>query len=236
MNVQFEPGWQILPLETGTFSLGNALRLIWIPASAEFIAEHCFIREADKSHLYLLYSSPLREIESGAVAGYRSLRGLCIPASAQTMTADSLPIFGNCQIELEKANRHLDQKDDLLADLDHRYLVSYCGTGSNIVIPNEIEQIDVSCLRWCESFQFVTFLQVPPRSAIATWAFGQCSALKTITIPSSATRLAANCFDCCDSLRAVPCCPGSKLARIGDSVFGSCRTFASIILAASCKI
>jgi hypothetical protein len=244
--VTFEPGSQLLRLETETFDFCRRLKSICIAASVEFIGGNCFCA-ADDGMRRLFSPAPgletvtfepgskLREIEPDAFDRCDSLKRLQIPASVEKMTGGSFPDSGDCHIEIEPGNRYFGWVGDFVMNLSHPDLLRYYGTGSEITISDEIEKIDDCCFRFRHSIDFVRFGSLPRLSSIGILAFADCTNLKSISIPASVESLGDLCFRRCESLQIVSFCAGSKLQSIPHGAFQWCHSLESIILPSSVK-
>jgi hypothetical protein len=257
--IRFEPGSQIRRFEKSPFGACESLKSICIPASVEVLCKCCFVREVSDDRLTFLSisrlesvtferGSRLREIEIGGFYGCESVKHICIPASVETMSAGSLPTSRNVRIEIEEGNRNFYMNGDFLMHLDNCRLCRYCGTASEVTIPDEVEQVEEYCFGSCElifeplrlshweSIQCVTFGSMSKLSSIAAGAFSRCRCLETITIPASVRFLGDYCFEGCDSLRTVSFCQGCLLDSIPTCAFTGCCSLESIVLPPSVTI
>jgi hypothetical protein len=180
--------------------------------------------------------SKLREIESDAFYGCGQLRRISIPPSVTKMTWGSFPESNDFQIELEKGNEYFEMREDFLVDFRRHHVVRYFGSGSELVISDEIEEIGERCFRSCQTICFVRFGSMSRLSSIGASAFANCLFLIRINIPSTVTSLGPSCFSRCLSLQTVSFCSGSLLNSIPKHGFSSCECLQSIVLPPSVKI
>jgi hypothetical protein len=66
-------------------------------------------------------------------------------------------------------------------------------------------------------------------TAIASYAFQNCSSLTSVTIPDSVTTIGDYAFSSCSSLTSVTI--GDSVTYIGDSAFSSCDSLRSVVFA-----
>jgi hypothetical protein len=151
------------------------------------------------------------------------------------MTAGSFPGSRGCVIEIESGNQYFHMKGDFMMDLIDRLIVRYCGTATEVTIPDEIEIIGEYCFSMCESICFVRFGSVSKLSSIELRAFWVCSELKMIEIPSSVTSLGDRCFELCQLLGVASFCRGSQLDSIPARAFFACVSLESIVLPSTVK-
>ncbi|MEG1582027.1 MAG: leucine-rich repeat domain-containing protein, partial [Clostridia bacterium] len=112
-------------------------------------------------------------------------------------------------------------------------LVSYAGTGTEIVIPSTIAgipvtSIGVSAFRGCTGLTSIT---IPSSvTTIGSWAFYECTRLVSVTIPSSVTEIGMGVFQNCIGLMSVFFETGSNLTTIQDSFFSGCTSLTKITI------
>jgi hypothetical protein len=241
--VKFQAGSQIRRLETATFGRFDSLESICIAASVEFIGKKCFAPSQPVpgcafrplQHVTFESGSQLREIEAGAFWDCFSSVEICIPASVERMTAVSLPISRYSRIEIEHGNRFFKKKTDFVMTSNVQRILRYCGSASDVLVPDEVELIDVCCFHGYSCICSVTFGSMSKLISIRESAIGNCIALRTIRIPSSVADLGRYCFGQCASLQTVSFCPGSTLDCAPNRAFILCTKLHSIILPASVK-
>jgi hypothetical protein len=245
-EVMFEQGSRIRRLASNTFAWCTSLRSIVIPASVEVIERDCFIGDRECSvgtevvisgleTVTFEAGSKLREIESGAFQRCYNLLRLSIPATVEKMTWAIFYRPGEATMDLEPGNPYFERRDDFLVDIRRHILVRYCGRGSDIVIPDEIEEIGECSFMGCETIHSVRFGRESRLSSINRSGFLGCVNLMTISIPSTVTFLGQSCFFSCEKLRAVSFCPGSLLGCIPTGAFHACTRLRSIVLPSSVK-
>lgn len=98
-------------------------------------------------------------------------------------------------------------------DFEYEYLpdntieiTRYVGEDENVVIPSEINGIDVTSIG-LDAFRehyYLTNVEIPYGiKTIGAYAFDNCIRLPSITIPDSVTEIGSSAFYNCESLRNV---------------------------------
>lgn len=128
------------------------------------------------------------DIDDGAFSDCSSLMSITIPEHITNIDA----------LDLRACKRLADADGHII--VNHVY-ISYCGTASQVVIPNGVMSIGGSAFDRCES---LTSVEVPDGViSIGDWAFRGCSALTSITIPESVTSIGNWAFYGCSSLESI---------------------------------
>jgi len=139
-------------------------------------------------------------------------------------------------------------------------ITEYIGTGSVVVIPNQINGVPVRIIGdyafedtnvtsvtipasvvsigerafdECASLTTVNFAQGSQLRTIDEQAFAGCAGLTNIIIPASVTSIGDEAFAGCSSLVTVSFVQGSQLRTIGDGAFTDCKSLTSITIPAS---
>jgi hypothetical protein len=168
--LEFEAGSSITRLEVAIFDPCLSLKSIYIPASVEVLRRrHWFPHldeepcPADRSAFYQLQhvtfepGSRLQHIGEGTFYGCEFLQQICIPASVEKLNAASLPRSRNCRIEVDNGNRYFRMEGAFLRYSNKCWIVRYCGTASEVTIPDEVESIGEYCFVCCQSIRLVRF-------------------------------------------------------------------------------
>jgi hypothetical protein len=179
--------------------------------------------------------SNLREIEPGAFAGCGHLKRICIPASVEKMTVNSLPPSHYTRNQVESENSRFVKQDYSLIDLNEHSLLRQWNRALEVTVPDDIETIEEECFLACKAMRHVKLGPLSKLSSIGESGFRDCVNLKTMTIPVSVSFLGGHCFEGCVSLQMVIFDPASKLDYIPDSAFAQCGSLASIVLPSSVK-
>jgi hypothetical protein len=121
--------------------------------------------------------------------------------------------------------------------MDHtdHVIVRYCGTATEVGIPEQIERIGDFSFAGCDSITSVRFESVSKLSSIGREAFWHCRHLTTIAIPSPVQFLGERCFRGCSLLETVSFCAGSRLDCVPEGAFADCYLLESITLPLSVK-
>ena len=116
-------------------------------------------------------------------------------------------------------------------DANSYKLVSYIGTGANVVVPTEyngllITKIEANCFKGNTTIKSVV---IPEGiTSMGNAVFYGCTNLESVTIPSTVTNTGNAAFYNCTSLKFVKIADGVK--SIGNSVFRGCTSLESITI------
>ena len=116
-------------------------------------------------------------------------------------------------------------------DANSYKLVSYIGTGANVVVPTEyngllITKIEANCFKGNTTIKSVV---IPEGiTSMGNAVFYGCTNLESVTIPSTVTNTGNAAFYNCTSLKFVKIADGVK--SIGNSAFRGCTSLESITI------
>ncbi len=113
-------------------------------------------------------------------------------------------------------------------------LVSYIGTGENVVVPTEykglpITKIEANCFKGNTTIKSVVISE--GITSMGNAVFYGCTSLENITIPSTVTSTGNAAFYNCTSLKNVKIADG--VTTIGNSAFRGCTSLETITIPAS---
>ena len=108
-------------------------------------------------------------------------------------------------------------------------LTSYGKTLSNIVIPNEIDGVEITSIgdsAFSNCYSLIS-IEIPDSvTSIGSSAFYDCDSLTSITIPDSVTSIGNSAFRSCSGLTSVVI--GDSVTSIGSYAFAYCSSLTSI--------
>lgn len=116
-------------------------------------------------------------------------------------------------------------------DANSYKLVSYIGTGANVVVPTEyngllITKIEANCFKGNTTIKSVVIPEGV--TSMGNAVFYGCAKLESVTIPSTVTNTGNAAFYNCTSLKSVKIADGVK--TIGNSAFRGCTSLESITI------
>ncbi len=114
--------------------------------------------------------------------------------------------------------------DDLPVSTIGANAFEFCGSLTNIVIPNSVTSIGAVAFWNCTSLTSVTI--GTNVTDIGDYAFGDCTSLSTVTIPNSVTTIGTNAFENCTSLTSVT--NGANVTVIEDYAFWFCTDLTGV--------
>lgn len=118
-----------------------------------------------------------------------------------------------------------------VADDGTARIVGFCGTATNVVVPNQIDGYQVTTIATyafydCDTLENITLPEGLIR--IGSFAFSYCNNLINITLPESLEEIYSYAFDGCENLQSVLLPEGLKV--ISDYAFRGCSSIKSITL------
>lgn len=107
-------------------------------------------------------------------------------------------------------------------------ILAYGGTGSEIVVEENITAIGVAAFEGKSSIQKVSFVGTSSLKSIGSKAFLECGKLTDIVLPKGLEYIGTHAFDSCVSLETIIIPEGVK--TIDDYAFYNCRNLKNISL------
>ncbi len=122
--------------------------------------------------------------------------------------------------------RRFNERAGRIFDMDGTKLRRYCGTETEVVVPEGVTSIGSAAFFRCKNLTSVT---IPKSvSSIGGSAFYGCSSLTSVTIPESVTSIGSEAFWGCSSLTSVTI--PESVTSIGDEAFEWCSGLTSVTI------
>ena len=118
----------------------------------------------------------------------------------------------------------MNKNSDFL--IENNVLKSYCGDGSEVVIPEGVTSIGEGVFFECSEITGVTIPKTV--TEIGPFSFWCCSNLTNIIIPEGVTNIGERAFNGCDSFTSIIIPEGVK--SIGKGAFFGCSELTSITI------
>jgi hypothetical protein len=196
--------------------MGTSIREIIIPASVDIIDHGCFRNCVSLTTVEFEPKPKLREIKAIAFAGTQ-ISEIEIPASCESLPG---ALVGIRSIVFSPENRFFAVRGDfIIKNSEEIRLVRYMGAQSRVVIPNDVEVIDLCCFCLCDAVHEIIFEPKSNVRRIEGRAFPKTE-IERIEIPESVEYIGDMCFESCKSLREVTFL--GKVPEFGLSPFFRC--------------
>ena len=161
-----------------------------------------------------------------AFAFYDGLTSIIVSAENPVYHSD-----GNCLIETASktlilgSNTSVIPDDGSVTSIGEMAFV-YCGSLTNISIPDSVTSIGDAAFAFCGR---LTSISIPDGvTSIGIGVFADCKSLASVTIPDSVTSIGDHAFRYCGSLTSITI-PDS-VTSIGDGAFRYCGSLTSITI------
>ena len=205
------------------FSSCYSLTEIVIPEGVTSIGYYAF------GGCYWMTSAVLPEtlelLDDSAFSGCIRLTRFNIPDSVQYLSCRGL----------EDTPWLEEQYDENGFAIIGRWLLSYRGSDTSLVIPDSVERIASYALNVCESKDSITSLTLPEGlEYIGSGAFEYCSGLTELTIPDTVTFIDGAAFYHCTGLTelVIP----DSIATLGGYAFDGCSGLTNVTLSANLTV
>ena len=161
---------------------------------------------------------------------FTSLKEVTIPKNVTTIGAGILTGSHLQSICVAEGNTHFRVLDNVLYEMGENNLpyraIAFCGSPTEIIIPNGTEIIDSSAFAGANAVASVTLPETV--KAINNRAFYGLSKLKELNIPDSVETIKTQAFGYCTSLQTITI--GSGLQTVVDDTFFVCDSLSSVTI------
>ncbi len=225
----------------GEYAFGGceSLTSVIIPKSVTSIGYYAF--GGCKSLTSITIPDSVTSIGSDAFTDCINMDMITVPCPLNASKEDWL---GNCKAYISVI--HLYDDDELYCkcgsaplfpfDAETGTIQTYLGNSSNVVIPSQINGVDVKIIAGGVFYNkdFITSITIPDTvTTISDAAFQNCTRLTSIAIPDSVTSIGKYAFYNCTALKSVTL--PKNLTSIGGYNFQDCSALENIIIPDSVK-